>query len=263
MVAPQVAVVPSGRSERGVADAKYDDLTASFTLRIRNIGQGHRSPKGAAQPRGIQRMGRRRYLMESRHTSDPVSKQILPQAMMPALPRSCQVGVETKYHEHCKAQAFPRPERGRRYLEIADLSGVFRRGAVAAILGTRLQQIFLDHLLVLSFLHDTITPYRWAKFVLVYPNAIQASRMQPESTQSFCPTHRHSRFGRSSRCSLRVPSRSQLSPRSASGTYGEGGLIGNSVDGKGATGCSPFLPMASRIAAAPLDEFVPSSILVE
>jgi hypothetical protein len=79
------------------------------------------------------------------------------------------VGVETKYHEHCKPEAFPNPDRVRRYLEVVGLCRVFRNGAVDAILGTRLQQIFLDHLLVLSFLHDPIEPYQWAKFVLVHP----------------------------------------------------------------------------------------------
>jgi len=79
------------------------------------------------------------------------------------------IGVETKYHEHCKPEMFPNAERVRRYLEIADLSGVFGPDAVDAILGTRLQQIFLDHLLVLSFLHDSVTPYQWVKFVLVHP----------------------------------------------------------------------------------------------
>jgi hypothetical protein len=79
------------------------------------------------------------------------------------------IGVETKYHEHCKAEDLPSPERVRRYLEVANLSGAFRSGVVEAILGTRLQQIFLDHLLILSFLHDSTNPYRWAKFVLVHP----------------------------------------------------------------------------------------------
>ena len=79
------------------------------------------------------------------------------------------VGVETKYHEHCKPEAPPSPDRVRRYLQVVGQCGVFRSGAVDAILGTRLQQIFLDHLLVLSFLHDTARPHRWVKFVLVHP----------------------------------------------------------------------------------------------
>jgi hypothetical protein len=80
------------------------------------------------------------------------------------------VGVETKYHEHCKAGASPSPERVKRYLEVVGTCGVFKQGAIDAILGTRLQQIFLDHLLVLSFLHDGTRPYQWAKFVLVHPS---------------------------------------------------------------------------------------------
>jgi hypothetical protein len=79
------------------------------------------------------------------------------------------IGVETKYHEHCKAEASPSSDRVRRYLEVVGLCGVFRGGAVDAILGTRLQQIFLDHLLILSCLHDAVSPWQWAKFVLVLP----------------------------------------------------------------------------------------------
>lgn len=79
------------------------------------------------------------------------------------------VGVETKYHEHCKPEASPSADRVRRYVEVVGQCGVFRSGAVDAILGTRLQQIFLDHLLVLSFLHDAARPYHWVKFVLVHP----------------------------------------------------------------------------------------------
>jgi hypothetical protein len=79
------------------------------------------------------------------------------------------IGVETKYHEHSKAEASPSPDRIRRYLKVVGLCGAFRSGALDAVLGTRLQQLFLDHLLVLSFLHDDISPYQWAKFVLVHP----------------------------------------------------------------------------------------------
>ena len=79
------------------------------------------------------------------------------------------VGVETKYHEHCSLEALPSPDRVRRYRLVASQCGAFRSGAVDVILGTRLQQIFLDHLLVLSLLRDPISPYQWAKFVLVHP----------------------------------------------------------------------------------------------
>lgn len=79
------------------------------------------------------------------------------------------IGVETKYHEHCRAETSPSSDRARRYLEVAGLCDVFRDGAIDAILGTRLQQTFLDHLLVLSFLHDAVRPYQWVKFVLVHP----------------------------------------------------------------------------------------------
>lgn len=83
--------------------------------------------------------------------------------------RRSLVGVETKYHEHCKPEAAPSADRVRRYLEVVGQCDIFRSGAVDALLGTRLQQIFLDHLLVLSFLHDRTARYDWVKFVLVHP----------------------------------------------------------------------------------------------
>ena len=80
------------------------------------------------------------------------------------------IGVETKYHENCKPEAPPDPsKRLPRYTQVSKASGAFAAGAVDAFLGTKLQQIWLDHLLALSMLQDDAGEWTWAKFVLVHP----------------------------------------------------------------------------------------------
>lgn len=79
------------------------------------------------------------------------------------------IGVETKYHEHCKREDVPSIQRLKRYREVAARSGIFRPGATEAIAGGPLQQIWLDHLLALSLRQDPLTPRRWVKFILVHP----------------------------------------------------------------------------------------------
>lgn len=79
------------------------------------------------------------------------------------------IGVETKYHERCAGEAAPGAARLERYRVVAERSGAFLPGAVDAIVGGPLQQIWLDHLLALSLLQDREQPRRWVKFVLVHP----------------------------------------------------------------------------------------------
>lgn len=79
------------------------------------------------------------------------------------------IGVETKYHEHCKREDAPSTQRLQRYREVAARSGAFKPGATEALAGGPLQQIWLDHLLALSLLQDDASQRRWAKFVLVHP----------------------------------------------------------------------------------------------
>ncbi|WP_183098636.1 PGN_0703 family putative restriction endonuclease [Nocardioides pelophilus] len=83
------------------------------------------------------------------------------------------IGIETKYHEHATTEAPPRPHRMERYREITERAigeyKVFKSDWEARIVGKPLQQIWRDHLLLLSMLqHDS---GRWAdgKYVLVYP----------------------------------------------------------------------------------------------
>jgi hypothetical protein len=79
------------------------------------------------------------------------------------------IGIETKYHENCKREKAPVENRLRRYEEVANKSKAFKSGAIAAIVGSELQQIWLDHLLALSMLQHRTQRWHWAKFVLVHP----------------------------------------------------------------------------------------------
>jgi hypothetical protein len=79
------------------------------------------------------------------------------------------IGIETKYHEHCKAEKPPSENRLRRYTEVTNKSLAFAPGAIKMFVGTELQQIWLDHLLALSMLQHSSRKWTWAKFVLVHP----------------------------------------------------------------------------------------------
>lgn len=79
------------------------------------------------------------------------------------------LGVETKYHEHCRRERPPKAHRRRRYEEVAFKSEAFKPETLGAVLGTDLQQIWLDHLLALSMLQHSPCTWTWAKFVLVHP----------------------------------------------------------------------------------------------
>lgn len=79
------------------------------------------------------------------------------------------IGVETKYHENCRREELPSEKQLSRYKLVTERSGVFKPGALDALVGTPLQQIWLDHLLALSMLQHTPQTWTWAKFVLVHP----------------------------------------------------------------------------------------------
>lgn len=79
------------------------------------------------------------------------------------------VGVETKYHEHAKAETPPREAAMARYREVTEHSGAFAGDWASRIVGTPLQQIWLDHLLVLSMLQHPSGRWTWGRFVLVCP----------------------------------------------------------------------------------------------
>jgi hypothetical protein len=79
------------------------------------------------------------------------------------------VGVETKYHEHAVAENPPKSAALARYVEITERSLAFADGWRERIIGTELQQIWLDHLLVLAMLQHSSKRWAWGRFVLAYP----------------------------------------------------------------------------------------------
>jgi hypothetical protein len=79
------------------------------------------------------------------------------------------IGIETKFHEHAKVEKRPTGARLLRYLEVTRRSGIFVNDAEERILGTSLQQVWLDHLLVLSMLQHPSKRWQWGRFVLVFP----------------------------------------------------------------------------------------------
>jgi hypothetical protein len=81
------------------------------------------------------------------------------------------IGVETKYHEHPQRARLPKPAALARYIEVAERSGIFVDGWREKLLGTSLQQIWLDHLLVLAMLQHPSRKWIWGRFVLVFPSA--------------------------------------------------------------------------------------------
>ena len=91
------------------------------------------------------------------------------------------IGIETKYHEHIQAEETPNGKtRMPRYRDVTEASGVFKPGWEQAIVGTALQQIWLDHLLVLSMPQHRSERWSWGRFVLVYPAANPSVRAAAE-----------------------------------------------------------------------------------
>jgi hypothetical protein len=79
------------------------------------------------------------------------------------------VGVDTKYHERTKAET-PKPSNLRRYLEVAERSGVFEAGATDAVKGrSDLAVMWLEHLLLLSMLQHASGTWNWGRYVVVHP----------------------------------------------------------------------------------------------
>jgi hypothetical protein len=78
------------------------------------------------------------------------------------------IGVETKYHDRIKRH-LPKPERLAHYVEIAARSGVFATGALDAVNGAELTDMWLDHLLMWSMLQNPSGRWRWGRLVVVHP----------------------------------------------------------------------------------------------
>ena len=79
------------------------------------------------------------------------------------------VGVDTEYHERAKPET-PKPSNLRRYLEVAERSGVFGPGAIDAVKGrSDLCVMWLEHLLLLSMLQHASGTWKWGRYVVVHP----------------------------------------------------------------------------------------------
>lgn len=79
------------------------------------------------------------------------------------------IGIETKYHEHAAEEAPPKPLALARYTEVTERSGAFVSDWREKLVGTPLQQLWQDHLLVLSMLQHPRRTWIWGRFVLLYP----------------------------------------------------------------------------------------------
>jgi hypothetical protein len=79
------------------------------------------------------------------------------------------VGVDTNYHEWAKPET-PKPSNLRRYLEVAERSGVFSKGSTDAVKGrSELAVMWLEHLLLLSMPQHESGTWRWGRYVVVHP----------------------------------------------------------------------------------------------
>jgi hypothetical protein len=79
------------------------------------------------------------------------------------------VGVDTKYHERIKSE-IPKPSNLRRYVEVAERSGIFAPGAIDSVKGrSELAVMWLEHLLLLSMLQHSSGAWGWGRFVVVHP----------------------------------------------------------------------------------------------
>jgi hypothetical protein len=76
-------------------------------------------------------------------------------------------GIEVKYHENLKAKAASDPDH--RYPAMARSLGVFREDSMRELVASPLQQLWLDHLLVLRM--REVHPDKWqdGAFALLYP----------------------------------------------------------------------------------------------
>lgn len=79
------------------------------------------------------------------------------------------LGLDTKYHEWTKPET-PKPSNLRRYLEVAERSGIFVPGATDGVSGrSDLWELWLEHLLLLSMLQHPSGMWGWGRFVVVHP----------------------------------------------------------------------------------------------
>jgi hypothetical protein len=79
------------------------------------------------------------------------------------------VALDVKYHERTKPET-PKPSNLPRYLDVAERSGVFARGALDVVKRkSELAVMWLEHLLLLSILQHASGTWSWGRYVVVYP----------------------------------------------------------------------------------------------
>jgi hypothetical protein len=79
------------------------------------------------------------------------------------------VGIDTKHHERAKGE-IPKPTNLRRYVAVADGSGIFAAGAIDAVKGrSELAVMWLEHLLLLSMLQHPSGAWTWGRYLVVHP----------------------------------------------------------------------------------------------
>jgi len=79
------------------------------------------------------------------------------------------LAVDTNYHERAKGE-IPKPENMRRYLEVAERSGVFAPGATDSLKGrSEVAVMWLEHLLLHSMLQHESGEWTWGRHVVVHP----------------------------------------------------------------------------------------------
>lgn len=123
------------------------------------------APRGTIQARFEHSPGRRDRAFLGDQSSFDVAFEITGDANAQGI-----IGVETKYHEHAVRESVPKAGVLERYCEVAERAGAFVDGWREKIIGTDLQQIWRDHLLVLAMLQHSSKAWSWGKFVLVYPS---------------------------------------------------------------------------------------------
>jgi hypothetical protein len=121
--------------------------------------------------------------LEERYTNDRTAFDVALESGTPG--NATIVGIETKYHEHAKTEQRPDGKKLARYREISDAGlndqPVFVDNWESQILGKPLQQIWRDHLLVLSMLQTG--DWKYGKYVLVYPYRNVSFRTAAEDYQ--------------------------------------------------------------------------------
>jgi hypothetical protein len=78
------------------------------------------------------------------------------------------IALDVKYHERMKRET-PKPKNLARYLDVFERSAAFGSDAHAAVHGTELTEMWLEHLLLHSMLQHPSGAWSWGRYVVVHP----------------------------------------------------------------------------------------------